>query len=265
MDIAVNYVSTFNVEELKCFNNILIKFPGARGCKLSSLKKLVSIQKNLVLHGIIPSSGSILDSELCDNISEFAKIYKNLDQRWISIHLEGNPKYKDCGLDNLKNNVNTLKKIFGDDITILVENSHPYACLIEKYTDPMVISQICTEYDLGFLLDIPHAIVSASYRNEDIMEYIDNLPLQLVKEIHISGVTKKEDGSFLDSHLECDTQVYELLKYVLLKGVPVELISIEYSPIFERRSGHIFNMQMLQINKVKRIIKEVESMRGISN
>jgi hypothetical protein len=115
-------------------------------------------------------------------------------------------------------------------VPLIIENFPYYSFASECRigSEPEFISELCTAADCGFLLDIPHAKVSAHFLRMDILRYLDLLPLQLTKEIHVSGTLKFEGEGFLwDAHTELEPFDYDLLDYVLQRVNP-DVITIEY-------------------------------------
>ena len=158
MKFAVNYV-TPEVMKLDNPSDTYIKYPGGKW-DLQTLKNLVNDGYRTILHGLIPSSGSILDPNLCDNIEEFAEIFKQTDQKWLSFHLEHKPKYAKEDFDlTITNNIKKLKEYCGKDIQILIENMPPVDTIEEWCADPEMISKVCEKYNFEMLLDIPHAVI----------------------------------------------------------------------------------------------------------
>ncbi|EQB89233.1 uncharacterized protein (UPF0276 family) [Clostridium punense] len=132
-------------------------------------------------------------------------------------------------------------KVWAEHICVpfLVENIPYYGFkgTLRFATDPSVINMVCEKANVGLILDIAHARVSASNRNEDVYTYILNLPLDKVKEIHVVGVLENEEG-LRDKHLEMQEEDYKLLEWVLTLANP-SIITLEYggpSPHFEGRS-----------------------------
>jgi hypothetical protein len=115
-------------------------------------------------------------------------------------------------------------------VPLIIENfpyySFAYECRIGS--DPEFISELCRTADCDFLLDISHARVSADFFKMDIFQYLDQLPLQRTKEIHVSGTLQFEGEGFLwDAHTELEPFDYDLLSYVMQKANP-KVITIEY-------------------------------------
>lgn len=233
MKFALNYIDpeVQDIQNTKSFTDgIYIKYPGGKW-DFETLRDLCDSNKKIVLHGIIPSSGSILDPKLCDNIDEWAKFVEETNQSWLSFHLEHKPKYgNDLPYnDVLKNNLAKIKNRF-PNMPILIENM-PSVDNIEKWcSNADLFRKVCEKYDLGMLLDIPHALISAKNQNIHLEEYLDKFPLEHVKEIHMAGVSSMPDGNYYDSHIECGSNIYTILEHLLPKCKNLEMISLEYSP-----------------------------------
>ncbi|MFZ5354853.1 MAG: DUF692 family multinuclear iron-containing protein [Bacillota bacterium] len=118
-------------------------------------------------------------------------------------------------------------------IDILIENL-PYTPYYEKNNSriikhsvsPRLINELCIEQEVGLLLDIAHAKVSASGLSIPVKEYLDALPLDRVREVHVVGTRDTVDG-LRDSHLEMDKEDYEILEYVIQRSNP-EIVTLEY-------------------------------------
>lgn len=119
-------------------------------------------------------------------------------------------------------------------------------------TDPYVINMVCEKANVSLILDIAHARVSASNRREDVYTYISRLPLDKVKEVHVVGVLKTEEG-LRDKHLEMQQEDYKLLEWVLTLTNP-NIITLEYggpSPHFEGRSNiDALERQLIRLMKI---------------
>jgi uncharacterized protein (UPF0276 family) len=65
----------------------------------------------------------------------------------------------------------------------LYENSTVMAC-----AEPEMISQVIETTGCGLLLDVSHACISAHYFGMDPSEYIETLPVQMLRELHFTGI-----------------------------------------------------------------------------
>ncbi|MEG2918225.1 MAG: DUF692 family protein [Clostridium sp.] len=119
------------------------------------------------------------------------------------------------------------------DTDILIENV-PYTPyyeanspnIIKHSVSPKLISELCSELEVGLLLDIAHAKVTASGLNISVEKYLTALPLERVKEIHVVGTRETENG-LRDNHLEMNDYDYELLEFVLKIANP-DIVTLEY-------------------------------------
>ncbi|WP_353544499.1 multinuclear nonheme iron-dependent oxidase, partial [Deinococcus xinjiangensis] len=94
-------------------------------------------------------------------------------------------------------------------------------------SDPDFIREALVESGSAFLLDLAHARVAAHHRQEDINEYLSDLPLELVKEIHISG-PRMEEAGLMDRHLTLQDDDWNLLRWTLERTSSAEILTHEY-------------------------------------
>lgn len=89
--------------------------------------------------------------------------------------------------------IRSLQAIFGQkDVTLenipLSDQRILMLCAL-----PDVISRIVEETGCGFLLDIPHARLSARKLRIDEKEYIRALPVHRIREIHVTGIIRIDE------------------------------------------------------------------------
>jgi uncharacterized protein (UPF0276 family) len=96
---------------------------------------------------------------------------------------------------------------------------------------PDFIAQVISETGCGFLLDTAHAKISAHWREWDVREYIERLPLKHVVEIHVCG-TGWEGGQIVDIHSPMEDEDYALLQWLLRRTRP-RAITLEYAENME--------------------------------
>lgn len=161
--------------------------------------------------------------------------------QWVSLHIELLPVLtyvmgSHFGLQlpapNVEQAKNGFFRVLSDvkdsmELPVILENlsSLPQ----EKYAyaaNPSVINDIVRSSDSGFLLDIAHARLAASYRRTSIENYLEELPLDCITQIHISGVRKK-NGSFQDAHEVLEDEDYSILKWALERSKP-KVVTLEY-------------------------------------
>jgi hypothetical protein len=90
---------------------------------------------------------------------------------------------------------------------------------------PEVITRIVRESGCDFLLDISHAYCAARCLGMDLREYLIQLPLERVYEIHINGWAEK--GGDIMCHVKINAQGYEILRELLTRCAP-QIVTIEY-------------------------------------
>ncbi len=110
---------------------------------------------------------------------------------------------------------------------ILLENVEPQpfaGCEFEVQAE--LITRFINSTGCGFLLDLGHALISASVLGMDIHAYLSALPLARVEQVHLSS-TRLRDGRLFDAHQPLQLQDYALLEYVLACSHP-QLVTLEY-------------------------------------
>jgi uncharacterized protein len=79
---------------------------------------------------------------------------------------------------------------------------------------PALLCRLVRETEVGLLLDISHARLSARHHACSIEEYIGLLPMDRLKLIHTTGVGQDSDGAWVD-HLPMDGRDLQVLSSVL--------------------------------------------------
>jgi uncharacterized protein (UPF0276 family) len=135
---------------------------------------------------------------------------------------------------------------FGADRVVLENcpwSTQPTYRIPAAVLHPELITKIVRETKSGLLLDIAHALIAAKWLKQDIYQYLDKLPVDTLKEIHVSGLKFLPIGLWTDHYAMRDEDwivtawVFERIK----KGdwkMP-EMVSFEYGgvgPRFEERT-----------------------------
>jgi len=97
----------------------------------------------------------------------------------------------------------------------------------EHICEPGFIAAVLNETRAGLLLDLAHARVSASRLGRPIEDYLEQLPLERVRQLHISG-PRSRDGVLYDAHQPLLEEDYALLEWVLRRTNPLAL-TLEYN------------------------------------
>jgi uncharacterized protein (UPF0276 family) len=95
------------------------------------------------------------------------------------------------------------------------------------YFKPEQIRRLLVDNNVSFLLDITHAKITAQYHRLDVYDYISQLPLDRIVEIHVNGSGFDKDGFPADTHESMKDEDYKLLEWVLNHSKP-DIVSLEY-------------------------------------
>jgi uncharacterized protein (UPF0276 family) len=113
------------------------------------------------------------------------------------------------------------------NLPLIIENMPATTLLNNRFElDPATIRRVLSTLDTGLLLDLAHARVAAEFQKMTVEDYLLELPLERVREIHISGV-REVDGILRDAHETLQEADYELLAWVLERTKP-EVVTLEY-------------------------------------
>ena len=240
MRFAVNY-STKAGELVKAgkINFDLFKCPEWDG-----LLKAATAIKPVYLHLDIS-----LGRDQVQNL-DFDKLRKMLDETGtphVNCHLAGTPDMKiGSKTDRVKllkqwiKEIEVLKRVFVG-YPIISENL-PFEPPIPEFhlsSDPELISKAIVETDTGLLLDISHARISADTLGIDYQSYIERLPLDRIREVHITGVRRYH--GFLEDHFEMQTEDWPSTAWAA-EQIRVgawrepEIVAFEYGGVGERFS-----------------------------
>ena len=143
-----------------------------------------------------------------------------LSQRGLRFKTKRKPKKE---ADFIKA-IELLKNEF--DCPIMLEHMPSSSPKDQLENQPEMITEIIRNTDTLFLLDIPHAIISASMCGIPVDIYLKALPLDRVKEIHISGPRYR--GKYLiDAHETIRDEECYWLTWLLERTSP-EVVTLEY-------------------------------------
>ena len=86
----------------------------------------------------------------------------------------------------IKDKIEQLRKQGIKNIALENCNYYPYSAY-QYICEPDFIKEVIEDNDIGFCLDIAHAIVSAWNMSDSFYNYVKRLPLDRITEIHMSG------------------------------------------------------------------------------
>ncbi len=119
-----------------------------------------------------------------------------------------------------------LTETFIQDITMLTARFGPSRVIVENVVyrgaegkvlypciDPAVLSQVVAETKCGFLLDTAHARLTCLALGRSVKEYIEELPMTQLKELHVTGA--QSDGQRVRDSMPMGTDDWDLVEWVL--------------------------------------------------
>jgi uncharacterized protein (UPF0276 family) len=151
---------------------------------------------------------------------------------------------RDQVLEGCISRLNQLKELL--PVPILIENldynptqAYEYVC------EPDFIQQVIHETGTDLLLDLAHARVTAYAFDISVEDYIDQLPLEKVHQIHLNRPAWR-DNRLVDAHLALVEEDYLLFEKILERCQPWA-VTLEYN----QDSDQI----LLQTTRLREIIK----------
>ncbi|MCM1989347.1 DUF692 family multinuclear iron-containing protein [Oceanirhabdus seepicola] len=120
------------------------------------------------------------------------------------------------------------------------------------YIKPEQFKRLFIENDVSFLLDLTHAKITAQFHGWNVYDYIRELPLSFVKEIHINGSGYDKDGFPKDTHQAMETEDYNLLEWVLNYTSP-DIVTLEYNGIEEESDDEVICSLKKQLIEIQNI------------
>ncbi|HDZ17492.1 hypothetical protein LCGC14_0712420 [marine sediment metagenome] len=150
---------------------------------------------------------------------------------------------------NVNSNIKLIRKVFKKGFTILVENvNHLLTDAYDIIVGTNFIKEIVELNDIYLLFDLAHAQITCINKNLDFKEYINELPIIRIKQIHLSGF-EIIDGKAHDSHVTLKEKDWEIFKELAAQTNCLEYITLEY---YKDAINFV-----VQLKKLRKIINEV--------
>jgi uncharacterized protein (UPF0276 family) len=113
-------------------------------------------------------------------------------------------------------------------VPLFLENvpNWPWPGEIDVGVRPDFICRVLDETGCDLLLDMAHARIAAAALDCDPEDYLQQLPLGRVVEIHVSG-PRHESGAWLDCHEPLQDEDFALLEWLLQRTQP-RVVTLEY-------------------------------------
>ncbi len=177
------------------------------------LQNLLKVRANfpVALHGVSLNLGGTTDDSrylnlLKDLIQEVEPIYVSDHLCWTRV--EGHAShdllplpYNQEALSLIVERIQRAQEFLGRQI--LIENLSSYVTFKQStMSEQEFVSQVVLRSGCGLLLDINNVYVSAKNHGFNALEYICDLPLDQVAQIHLAGHRTKPDGYLIDTHDE---------------------------------------------------------------
>jgi uncharacterized protein (UPF0276 family) len=120
-------------------------------------------------------------------------------------------------LEQIRLDVKMLADRFGAD-RVIIENV-PYSrsegkdAFLPLCADPGVFRKIIDETGIGFCLDLSHARITAQYLGLDERGYVASLPVQHLRELHVTGIQTIDDVP--TDHVELDRHDWAAVEWAI--------------------------------------------------
>jgi len=128
--------------------------------------------------------------------------------------------------DKISENLDYVKKKFRGILAVENLNYFPTPAY-EHVCEPDFLRHVIEGAGLYLVLDIAHAKISAHNLGYDVRQYLSSLPLDRVREVHLSAPGIKGDV-WRDLHDEPGDDEYALLDFVRAKTVHGFYVTVEY-------------------------------------
>ncbi len=131
-----------------------------------------------------------VNTHLAPHASTFNMPFTSTDAQFIEPLVEA-----------MLSDVEHMVKHFGRE-NIILENANydPNYQVPTLVIQPEIITRVVTESGCGFLLDLAHAHMSASYFGVDTRNYIKRLPVHALRELHVAGTRYVAEQERLVDH-----------------------------------------------------------------
>lgn len=177
----------------------------------------------ITMHGVSMSLGGCDELDF-DYLAQIKQLISVLDPPVVSDHIcvskidgiythELLPlPYTEESLVNIVKRIKMVQDYLGRQIAL--ENVSSYLTYPESaMREDEFVATICKEADCLLLLDINNVYVSATNHGFSAKQYLDNMPLERIVQLHIAGHSSN-GGILVDTHdQEVDNEVWKLYRY----------------------------------------------------
>lgn len=201
------------------------------------------VQRPVIAHNIGLSIGNagFFDLEYVDHLAQWQRRYRF---PWQSDHLsfaevsapDGTTRHAGVAvplpydrevLDMIVERVDRFQQVVSTPF--LLENSVYFVTFRDQeMTEPQFLNALTRRTGCGVLLDVHNLYANARNHGFDARDFLDELDLSTVVELHIAGGTEYA-GMYTDSHSgPCPPAVWELLEYVVPRAANLRAVTFEF-------------------------------------
>ncbi|MBV1915432.1 MAG: DUF692 domain-containing protein [Pseudomonadales bacterium] len=210
--------------DIPWFEVLVDNYMGKGGLPLHYLEQVCQ-HYPITFHGVGMSLGSTDPLNL-----EYFKQLKQLKQRFQPVHISDHIAwisvahqymhdllplpYTIEAQDLISDRISQAQDILGE--TILVENPSSYLSFTNSEMDEVTFIQgVLEKSGCDLLLDVNNIFVSAHNQGFDAYKYLDGIPLNRVREIHLAGFEYRENYLYDTHGYEVRTEVWDLYQYAI--------------------------------------------------
>lgn len=196
-DVAVDFVEVIS-------ENFMVD-----GGQPRDILRRVRARHPVALHGVSMSIGSA-DGPRRDYLGRLRQLVDEIDPLFVSDHLSWSRigrfnshdllplPYSEEALGIVCANIDQAQEALGR--TMLFENPSSYLAFPgAAMTEWEFIAEMCNRTGCGLLLDVNNVYVSAANHGFDPHAYLDGIPADRVRQIHLAGHSRG-DGLLIDTH-----------------------------------------------------------------
>lgn len=164
-------------------------------------------------------------------------------------------------VDNLLDHMVSIFKEISNKLLVplVIENmdfskAYDYETTVLETVKPEFISELLDKTDLGLLLDTSHALVSSYQLGIDIYDYLERLPLERIKEIHITGSFYTEEDGYKDIHGIMNETDIDIAKFLanhprIVNTCNLDYITLEYGGL-KNTNKEAIETQLKQLKSI---------------
>ncbi|MEO8278626.1 MAG: DUF692 domain-containing protein [Ideonella sp.] len=226
------------------------------------LARLDAIRRDhpMVMHGVSMSIGSTDPLDL-DYLGELKALARRIEPAWISDHLCWTGvdhhnlhdllpmPYTEAALVHLTARVQQVQDVLGR--RLVVENVSSYLSFeCDEMSEWAFITELLQRADCDLLLDVNNIYVSSRNHGFDPRRFIDALPADRVRQIHLAG--HEDHGSHcVDTHDHpvCDS-VWDLYAHAVRRfgAVPTMIERDDHIPPLDELLAELDHARQVQLN-----------------